>query len=186
MVFNPSFDVDTLNLTDYTIAQQLNPFNIATFNGDLSAFQARNGKVITYHGQADMLISPADTEFYYQQIAKTMGLPPSDIDDFLRFFRISGMSHCSTGVGAWEIGQTLPGASGKLTSETLDPERNVLTAMVRWVEEGIAPETMLGTKYVNDTPELGVEFSRRHCRYPFRNTYDRTGDSSDPDSWTCQ
>ncbi|KAE9405371.1 ferulic acid esterase [Gymnopus androsaceus JB14] len=186
VVLDPSFDTTTLNLTDYTLAAELNPFNIETFNGNLSAFQARNGKVITYHGQADMLISPADTEFYYQHIAKTMALPPSDIDNFLRFFRISGMSHCETGVGAWEIGQTLPGASGNLTAETLDPERNVLTAMVRWVEEGIAPETILGTKYVNDTTELGVEFSRRHCRYPFRNTYNGTGDSSDPDSWSCK
>ncbi|KAJ4474975.1 Tannase/feruloyl esterase [Lentinula aciculospora] len=186
VVFNPSFDVKTANLTDYTFVEKLNPFNIATFNGNLSDFQSRGGKVLTYHGQADMLISPADTELWYNHIAETMGLPPSDIDQFMRFFRISGMSHCANGVGAWEIGQTLPGASGILTSETLDPERNVLTAMVRWVEEGVAPDRILGTKHVNDTTELGVEFRRRHCRYPLRSTYDRKGNSSDPDSWTCQ
>ncbi|KAF5360117.1 hypothetical protein D9757_011738 [Collybiopsis confluens] len=186
VVFNPTFNLNTLNLQDYQIAQDLNPFNIATFNGDLSSFQSRGGKVITYHGQADMLISPADTEFYYQHVSSTMGLPPSKLDDFLRFFRIGGMSHCATGPGAWEIGQTLAGASGNLTAETLDPDRNVLTTVVRWVEEGIAPDTILGTKYVNDTTSLGVEFSRRHCRYPTRNVYDRKGDSNLPSSWSCK
>ncbi|KIK64593.1 hypothetical protein GYMLUDRAFT_981797 [Collybiopsis luxurians FD-317 M1] len=186
VVFTPSFDLNTLNLTDYEFAENLDPFNISTFKGDLSPFQARGGKVITYHGQADMLIGPTDTEYYYQHVSQTMGLPPVEIDKFMRFFRISGMSHCSTGPGAWEFGQTLAAASGNLTAETLDPERNVLTAMVRWVEEGVAPDTILGTKYVNDTPSLGVQFSRKHCRYPFRNTYNGTGDSTLPDSWSCQ
>ncbi|KIK56977.1 hypothetical protein GYMLUDRAFT_46582 [Collybiopsis luxurians FD-317 M1] len=186
VVYDPSFDVTKLNLTDYQYAEDLNPFNIATFNGDLSAFKARNGKVITYHGQADILISPTDTELYYNHVAQTMGLPPAELDDFMRFFRISGMSHCVTGDGAWQFGQSLLAVEGNLTAENLDPDRNALTALVRWVEEGIAPDTVLGTKYVNDTPELGVEFSRRHCRYPLRNTYDRVGDSSVPESWSCQ
>ncbi|KAF5373512.1 hypothetical protein D9757_010498 [Collybiopsis confluens] len=187
-IFDPSLDLNTLNLTDFVFAENLDPFNISTFKGDLSAFQNRGSKVITYHGQADMIISSTDTELYYQHVAQTMGLPPSEIDKFMRFFRISGMSHCSlaNGPGAWEIGQTLAGVGNNVTSETLDPERNVLTAIVRWVEEGVAPETILGTKLVNDTPQLGVEFSRRHCRYPFRNVYNGTGDSTLPDSWSCQ
>ncbi|KAJ4474960.1 Tannase/feruloyl esterase [Lentinula aciculospora] len=183
VVFGPSFDTDAANLTDYTFAEQLNPFNIATFDGNLSAFKSRGGKVLMYQGQADILISPANTELWYNHVADTMGLPPTDVDEVMRFFCISGMSHCVDGLSAWEIGQIQP---DNLTPETLDPERNVLTAVVRWVEEGIAPDTIEGTKFVNDTPELGVEFRRRHCRYPLRNTFERKGNSSDPDSWTCQ
>ncbi|THU76313.1 tannase and feruloyl esterase [Dendrothele bispora CBS 962.96] len=94
-------------------------------------------------------------------------LESSELDEFCRFFRISGMGHCSGGVRAWEIGQTLAGSGS---------ESSVLMAMVRWVEEGVAPETMLGTKYVNDTVSDGVAFARAHCRYPLRNTYDGTVD----------
>ncbi|KAK7045794.1 hypothetical protein VNI00_007196 [Paramarasmius palmivorus] len=178
VVFNSSFNPTTLTLADYELAIELNPFNIATFKGNISAFQSRNGKLLTYHGEADGLISPFNSARYYQHVSDTMNLPPSSLDDFYRFFRISGMSHCANGDGAWEIGQ----GSGM----SLDPDANILTAMVRWVEEGVAPDTILGTKFVNDTPSAGVAFSRRHCRFPLSNTFDGTGDSTQPDSWSCQ
>ncbi|THU84518.1 tannase and feruloyl esterase [Dendrothele bispora CBS 962.96] len=111
-----------------------------------------------------------------------MGLKNQEQDELYRFFRISGMGHCSGGVGAWEIGQTLAG-SGNLLN--LDPKSNVLTAMVRWVEEGVAPESVLGRKFVNDDVGECVAFSRRHCKYPLRNTYDGVGDSTKPESWKC-
>ncbi|KAF5367759.1 hypothetical protein D9758_009845 [Tetrapyrgos nigripes] len=183
---NPNFDVSTLNESSFALAQQLDPFHISTFKGDISAFKDRNGKLLTYHGQADSLISPINSERYYNIVSDTMNLHPSQLDDFYRFFRISGMGHCSGGNGAWEIGQTLPGAANTVTpgSPSLDPEMNVLMAMVRWVEEGIAPDTVLGTKFVNDDPASGVQFSRRHCRFPKRTTF-VGDDSTKPDSWTC-
>ncbi|KAJ3827173.1 Tannase/feruloyl esterase [Lentinula raphanica] len=186
VVYDPSSDLNTLNVTDWTHTQQLNPYNIGTWNGNLSAFRNNGGKMLTYQGQADMVVSPIDMELYYAHVQRTMSLQSKEVDDFMRLFRISGMSHCANGPGAWEIGQTLPGVGGQLTVEMLHPDRNVLTAMVKWVEGEVAPETIQGTKYVNDTKDLGVQFSRRHCRYPLRNTYDGVGDSRDPDSWFCQ
>ncbi|ESK89049.1 feruloyl esterase b precursor [Moniliophthora roreri MCA 2997] len=174
---NPSFNPATLTLADYERAIAMNPSDIATFKGDLSAFQSRNGKLLTYHGGMDGLISPFNTERYYNHVSSTMNLSSSALDSFYRFFRISGMSHCGGGDGASQIGQ---GAGG-----SLDPDANVLMAMVRWVEQGVAPDTILGTKYVNDNPTSGVLISRRHCRYPLRNTY-RGGDSKQPASWSCQ
>lgn len=43
--------------------------------------------------------------------------------------------------------------------------KNVLAALVAWVEDGVAPETMEGTKFVDDSVGLGVGFRRRHCRF---------------------
>ncbi|THV02277.1 hypothetical protein K435DRAFT_921689 [Dendrothele bispora CBS 962.96] len=58
-----------------------------------------------------------------------MQLNKEQQDEFYRLFRISGMGHCSGGIGAWKVGQTLAG-SGNLVN--LDPESNVLTAMVSY------------------------------------------------------
>ncbi|THU87952.1 tannase and feruloyl esterase [Dendrothele bispora CBS 962.96] len=188
VVYNdPSYDVDTLSEKDWALAAELDPIDISTWSGDLSAFRDRQGKVLTYHGQADGLISSKNSERYYDRVSDTMGLNSSELDEFYRLFRISGMGHCSGGVGAWEIGQTLAGSGGETSVDelNLDPASNVLMAMVRWVEEGVAPETVLGTKYVDDTVSEGVAFARAHCRYPLRNTYDGTGDYTKEESWNC-
>ncbi|KAF5364712.1 hypothetical protein D9758_005566 [Tetrapyrgos nigripes] len=182
---DPNLDPKTLGPSDWKKCIDQDPFNISTFKGDISAFKNRGGKLLSYHGQTDSLISPESSETYYDHVSSTMDLSTSQMDDFYRLFRISGMFHCFTGPGAWNVGQVLlddtsPG------SDYTDPEKNVLMATVRWVEEGAAPETIEGTKFVNDTNSLGVEFSRKHCRFPLRNTYDGVGDSTKPESWSCQ
>lgn len=70
------------------------------------------------------------------------------------------MFHCNGGPGAWVIGQGGNAASKGIEFEA---EGNVIAAMVRWVEEDIGPERILGTKFVNDSVALGVDFQRRHC-----------------------
>jgi len=108
-----------------------------------------------------------------------MGLTSTELDTFYRFFRISGMGHCSGGPGAWKVGQSAIGYS------TSDVEDNVLMRMVSWVERGDAPEYIRGTKFVNDTAALGVAFRRRHCKYPARNVYVGPGNYTEEGSWEC-
>lgn len=68
-----------------------------------------------------------------------------------------------------------------------DVENSVLASLVRWVEEGVPPDTLLGTRFLNNDPNQGIERQRRHCRYPFRNTYKGEGlDGNLPDSWECR
>lgn len=74
-----------------------------------------------------------------------MDLDSSSLDNFFRYFRIGGMSHCSGGPGAWHIGQTALGASGGKGGA----KSNVLLALVEWVEKGVAPETVRGVRFVN-------------------------------------
>jgi len=108
-----------------------------------------------------------------------MNLTSAAMDDFYRFFRVSGMGHCTGGPGAWGIGQTAAGSAGA------SPEDNVLMSMVAWVEKGQAPEYIRGTKFVNDTAALGVSFTRKHCKYPARNVYVGPGNSTDEQAWRC-
>ena len=54
VVFNdPNYDYRDIDLKAIAKAQTQDPGNISTFNGDLSAFHARGGKLISYHGLSD-------------------------------------------------------------------------------------------------------------------------------------
>ncbi|KAH6642732.1 Tannase/feruloyl esterase [Boeremia exigua] len=179
-IFNDSnWDPLTLKPSDYRISSGLNLFNIETWNGDLSSFKRRAGKVIHYHGLQDGIIPDSNSPRYYEHVSKTMNQTPEQLDSFYRYFRISGMMHCGGGLGAAAIGNM------RRNMGSLDPQENVLTALVRWVEEGIAPDTITGTAFNNGTADSGVDFKRKHCRWPYRNIYKGPGDFKNPDSWKC-
>ncbi|KAK3674330.1 Feruloyl esterase [Recurvomyces mirabilis] len=174
-----TWQASDLNADYAALAHRINPYNIETWNGDLSAYKNRGGKILHYHGQADSIITSTNSPRYYGHVSETMGLPTKDLDAFYRFFRIGGMDHCAGGVGAWEIGQTSAGAAGV---EAV-PQNNVLLRMVDWVEKGNAPETVTGTKFVNDTVSLGVDFVRNHCKFPLRNQCVDPANYKKPEAW---
>lgn len=176
---NPAWSAPNLTLADVTFAQQLNPFGINTWNGDLSTFNATGGKLLHYHGLQDFLISSENSARYYNHVRETMSLTHVELDNFYRYFRVSGMGHCRQGPGAWMIGQSTIG------STVPNPESNVLMAMVEWVEKGLAPETIRGVRYRYDNPKAGLLLARRHCRYPYQNRYAGPQPPSDDESWTC-
>ncbi|KAK7026213.1 Tannase/feruloyl esterase [Favolaschia claudopus] len=181
-VFNdPAFNTTMLAPDEILFAQKLNPGGINTFSGDVSKFRNRGSKILHYHGQVDALISSLNSNRYYELVSKTMKMQPAALDDFYRFFRISGMDHCA---GGPVYSLLFIGNAGENVA-SLDPNQNVLTAMVRWVEQGVAPDTIMGTAYVNQTKESGVDFQRAHCRYPFHNVFSGEGSFKDPENWNC-
>ncbi|TAQ85040.1 hypothetical protein B7494_g6636 [Chlorociboria aeruginascens] len=162
VVFNDStWDPKTYDRLDAKVAHDQNPFNIQTWNGDLSDFKAVGGK---------FLITSDHSPIYYNHVSRTMNLPSSDLDDFYHFFRVSGTGHCGGGDGfsnqylCLKYDLTYPGAHmiGQAGDETtsLDPQNNILMRMVDWVENGHAPETITGTKYVN--PDAMPPFRDEH------------------------
>lgn len=176
---NSQWNPDTLSQTDYTKADQEDVLhgNISSYNGDLSAFQDAGSKLIMYHGMADPNIAGEQSQRYYLHVAATMGLGHEDLDDFFRFYRISGGSHCSSGgIGAWMFGQSGPARNAS---------DNIIWDLVDWVEKGKAPDTLTGTKFNNDDPDQGIAFERPHCRFPYRTTYDGSGNPNETSSWSC-
>lgn len=71
------------------------------------------------------------------------------------------MFHCNSGPGAWVLGQ---GGGAAAAGIPFSREKNVLKALVDWVEKDVAPATIEGTKFVNDSIALGVSFTRKLCR----------------------
>ncbi|KXH41323.1 feruloyl esterase B [Colletotrichum salicis] len=111
-IFNDSnWDAMTLRPENYTVASGLNHFNIDTWEGDLSAFQNRGGKLLHWHGLADGVLSSEDSPRYYEHVSQTMGMDSEALDEFYRFFRISSMSNCGSGNGATFIGHQCAGTA---------------------------------------------------------------------------
>ncbi|KAK2007929.1 tannase and feruloyl esterase [Colletotrichum eremochloae] len=170
------WDISTLGYHDYQAAVQQDPWNVSTWQGDLSGARQRGVKILHWHGLQDPAISSDNSERYYDHVSRTMNLPSTELDEFYRYFRISGMSHCNGGTGASLIG------ASQNTFASDEPDANVLSAIVRWVEEGVAPDYILGSR---KTATGEIDLQRKHCKYPARNVFKGQGDPSTPDSWEC-
>ncbi|KAI8712008.1 Carboxylic ester hydrolase [Fusarium sp. LHS14.1] len=175
---DPDWDAITYDRDLVRRADELNPFNIRTYPKTLPAFKERGGKILSYHGGQDNQITQFNTERFWDH---TESVDP-DLHDYFRFFRVSGMFHCNTGPGAWVIGQ---GGGAPASGIPFDPQHNVLAAIVAWVEEGRIPETLTGTRFLDDDYTRGIDFQRDHCLYPREQTY-IGGDHRKPSSWRCK
>jgi feruloyl esterase len=77
---------------------------------------------------------------------------------------VPGMFHCSGGPGPNVF--------------------DALTPLVTWVETGVAPETIVATKFVNDTPPT-VQMTRPLCVFPKVAKYNGSGSTSIAANFTC-
>ena len=146
---------------------------------DLSAFQEHGGKLIHYHGWHDPAIPATSSIRYYESVASHMG-GRNKIDSFYRMFLGTGVSHCRDGAGP----NAINGASG-LPSPSRDPKVDVVEALVEWVENGIAPEQITATRYVDNDPDKGIDSQRPWCPYPAVARYDGSGDRKQAASYAC-
>lgn len=156
---DPKWNASTFGFAAAEAAESLNPGNIRTYPSGLPQFESRGGKLLMYHGQQDNQISAFNTNRFYEHMRGERSY--RSMDRWARMFRVSGMFHCSSGPGAWVLGQ---GGNAAQAGIPFQSHQNVLSAIVDWVEKGKGPEYMEGTKFVNDTISLGVDFQRRHCK----------------------
>lgn len=180
---DPNWDPAGFSINDSLAAAEKDPGGIRTWPSSLAGFEKRGGKMLTYHGLQDQQITSHSSIRFYEHLRGGMGYSYEDMDGFYRYFRVPGMSHCRSGPGAWVLGQ---GGNTAAQGIAFDGANNVLAAVVDWVEAGIAPEVLVGTKFVNDSVEAGVDHKHRHCKYPAKSTFKGEGyEPSDLESWTC-
>ncbi len=162
---NSQFDWKTITpeLYERLFDQSVEQFGlvIGTDNPDLSEFRNRGGKAIVWHGWSDQLISAEGTVDYYNRVVQTMG-GADKTSQFIRLFMAPGVGHCGGGAGPSPTGQ--------------------MEALVAWVEEGKAPETLLATRPAQTG---GVPRSRPLCQYPLVAKYKGTGSTDDAANFVC-
>lgn len=139
---------------------------------DMSRVKARGGKILVYHGVSDSIFSVDDTEAWYNGVQQANG---GNASDFARFFRIPGMGHCHDG--------------------SCTDQFDAISALVKWVEQGQAPEVIIATARGAGNPggqnkDLPADWSpnrtRPLCPYPAVATYKGSGSIEDASSFVCK
>ena len=157
---NPDFDWRSFDLDrDLTRGNELLPVMTAV-SPDLSAFRARGGKLIMYHGWADNVSSARGTIDYYDSVERDIG-DLAKTQAFFRVFLVPGMGHCTGGPG----------------TDHFDP----VAAIAAWVERDQAPDRIIAT---HETAGA-VDRARPLCPYPQQAQYAGTGIRDDAASYIC-
>jgi feruloyl esterase len=223
MVFesNPTWDFHSFNFTsDVALLDAKLAALINSNNPDLSAFRARGGKLLMWHGLTDTTLEPRSSLNYYNSvIAVTAG--GLDLDqrpgrrggdrrandetadaqnnrgpeahepwrqgrpnleetrEFFRFFMAPGVNHCGGGLGPnSSFAYTVANAVG-----ALDADHDILAALDRWVEDGVAPDKLLASHF---TAAGVADKTRPVCAYPQIARYKGQGDPNSPRAWSCK
>jgi feruloyl esterase len=160
---DPNWDWRTFDLDrDTELAEERAGF-IEASSPDLSAFKARGGKLLIYHGWSDGgssgAISALNSVAYYESVMAKMG---PDQKGWLRLFLVPGMAHCGGGQGPNQF--------------------SALAAMERWRESGIAPDRIVATRIIDGRAEM----TRPLCPYPQVAVYSGVGSINDEGNFTCK
>jgi hypothetical protein len=176
MVYSDAnWDILHANLDDATaLADQKVAGVLNATDANLSAFKARGGKLIIYHGWNDPAISALNTINYYNSVIAKMG--QQNTDSFVRVYMVPGMQHCGGGPGADNFG-------AEVSATPTDAQHSLELSLEQWVEKGAAPSTIIATKFTQGsrTPTL----TRPLCAYPQSAKYNGTGDPNSAASFTC-
>lgn len=165
-----TFDVDA---STQAADSKMGPILNAT-DPDLSAFHSRGGKLIIYHGWSDAAIAPVNAINYYNSAVAKAGA--GEAAKFLRLFMFPGLQHCDGGPG--------PNSFGQFGAAQGDAEHDIARALERWVEQGVAPDRIIATKFKPGTPPVAIR-TRPVCRYPEVAQWKQSGSTDDAANFVC-
>jgi hypothetical protein len=166
---NRNFDWQTVSPERYPQVAQDGSQNIAdvtdTFK-PLDRFKEHGGKLLTWVGANDQFIYPRGVINYYRQMAARYGRDGrpdfAHLQRFYRLFRAPGVGHCGGGTGPSPV----------------DP----FGALVNWVENNVAPQSLLASGG-SAAPPSGR--TRPLCPYPQTAIYSGAGSTDAASSFYC-
>lgn len=164
--FNRMYDYVQVKLSDLTDNN----------NTDLSAYKARQGKLMTYQGWIDPGTNALDTISYYEKVREAQGSQQA-IDHFFRLFMVPGMGHCTGGPGTTNFGN-----GGRSPPPVIDASHDLLSALDLWVERGIAPDSIIASRVVDGATVR----TRPLCPFPRKAQYKGRGSTDDASNFECR
>lgn len=191
MVFqNPQWNFRSMNFdSDVKLADKKFASILNSTNPNLSPFREHGGKLIQYQGWADSAISPLNSINYYNSVVRNTewrdGLNwPEALKrtrSFYRLFMVPGMEHCTGGPGPDSFGGIL-----QRRPPIDNAQHDVVYALERWVEQGVAPRKIIATKYKDDAPKKGVVMTRPLCPYPEEAHWVGRGSTNRSSNFVCK
>jgi feruloyl esterase len=195
-------DVNWDNVYDYA-KQVLSPVTAAP-SPDITAFVEHGGKLIEYHGWNDSVVPPDGSlaNFYaLTQFEKLHHLPKAvfdaqidkltpqvvaatgeafghQVEQYYRLFMMPAVAHCGGSTGPSSIG----GGAPEPPAAYRDADHHVVSAVIKWVEQGVAPEKLVATRF---DAAGNLTLSRPLCAYPAQAAYDGSGDINDAANFSC-
>ena len=158
---DPNWDYKTFNFDSDLEKTRQASVSMDALSPDLSAFFARGGKLVQYHGWGDPQISPGSSVAYFESVAKALG-GVSKVQENHRLFMVPGMAHCGGGDGTSSF--------------------DMLTVLEQWVEQKKAPE-MVAAARVRDGK---VDRTRPLCAYPQVAAYKGSGSTDEAANFACR
>lgn len=168
----PNWDARTFRIADDLPAID-RVMNLHADDPDIDAFVRRGGKLILYQGWADPLVAPQPTLAYFGALRTRLGT--KTLAGAARLFMAPGMAHCRGG--------GVPDAFGGFGGDapTPDSDHDLLSALERWLAQGVAPERIIASRLENGR----VVQTRPLCAHPAQARYRGAGDPSDAASFAC-
>lgn len=141
----------------------------------IAPFIARGGKAIIYQGWADPSVIAGPTVDFYRRLEAAQG-GAAKLSQSVKLMMVPGMYHCRGGPGVDQFG-----GSGQINTPG-DASRDILWAVIDWVEKGQAPQKLTGARIVDGKPV----FTRAICPFPKSARYDGKGEDADARSYSCE
>jgi hypothetical protein len=155
----------TFNVQDVLDAITISPNPVPNMGG-FEPLYRKSGKIIQHHGWSDSLVSAfGGSSQFYESVMKIMG--PKRTKSFYKLYMVPGAGHCGGGIGyypTWNQG---------------------FEALVNWVEEGIEPGAIIGTRAANTDLYFPAALTRPICPYPEVARYSDTGSIEDAANFMC-
>lgn len=171
---------------------------------DIRRFTSRGGKLIQMHGWNDSVVPPdgsIDYFFALTQWERLQNLPSKEVDkqiakltpqvvaahanafgrqvqQYHRLFMLPATGHCGGSTGPNSVGGGMP----EPPKAYRDADHHVVSAVIKWVEEGVAPEKIIATKFDGAGNPTR---SRPVCAYPAEAVYNGSGDINDAANFSC-
>ncbi|MES2099982.1 MAG: tannase/feruloyl esterase family alpha/beta hydrolase [Pseudomonadota bacterium] len=172
---------------------------------DIRRFTSRGGKLIQMAGWNDSVVPPdgsIDYFFALTQWEKLQKLPSAEVDkqvakltpqvvaatanafgaqvqQYHRLFMLPATGHCGGSTGPSSVGGGMP----EPPKAYRDADHHVVSAVIKWVEQGVAPSRIVATKF--DAAGNPTR-SRPVCAYPAEAVYNGSGDINEAANFSCQ